>query len=121
MTTRARGLDPLRRLEARIEEGLLGDDHPVGGVGDQVLDLLGRGGVVDREAGGAEVHRGSVGELKGGPIDEHEADRVAAADPERREPGRARSHRSRVLGEARLEIAVLEAQRRLSARSAAVI
>ncbi len=82
------------------------------GVGDDVLDLLRRGGVVDREAGGAEVHRGGVGELEGGPVDEHEADRVAAPDAERGEPGGAPAHRLRVLGEARLVVAVLEPQRR---------
>jgi hypothetical protein len=105
-------LGPLARLQHRRQEGPLSDDHAVAGVGDHVLDLLGRGGVVDGEAGGAEVHRGGVGELEGRPVDEHEADRVASPDAERSEPGGSPAHPLGVLGEARLVVGVLEPQRR---------
>ena len=56
------------------------------GVGDDVLDLLGRGGLVDRERDGAERDRRQVHRDELGAVVEHHRDRVALADAELREP-----------------------------------
>ena len=46
------------------EEGSLGDDHASTRVGEQVLDLLRRGRVVDRERHRTQVQRGGVHEVE---------------------------------------------------------
>ena len=66
-----------------VEEPGLDDEHPVAGVRQQVRDLLGGGGVVDRERRRPQVHRRGIDQVELGAIGEHEADRVAASHPER--------------------------------------
>ena len=51
----------------------------------QVADLLGRVGVVDRERRRAEHHRGEVAEVELGAVGEHQRDRLAALDAELRQ------------------------------------
>ena len=51
------------------------------GVGDHVLDLVGRVGHVDRERRRADHHRREVGEVELGPVAEHQRDRVALRRP----------------------------------------
>ena len=105
-------LDRIARCQHRLEKRLLGDDHPVGCVLDHVLDLLLRRRVVDREAGGPEVHRRAVGQMQRRPVDQHEADRVAVPNPKLREPGGPLAHRLCVVPPARLVVRVLQPQRR---------
>jgi hypothetical protein len=73
--------------EHALEEGPLGDEHPVARVAQQVLDLIRRGGVVDREAGGSEVHRRQVHEVELRPVGQHQAEGVPALYPQARQPG----------------------------------
>jgi hypothetical protein len=94
-----------------VEEGLLGDHDRVAGVADEVLDLLGRVGVVDREGGRAEVHGGRVGHVKLGPVCQHQREGVAAAYPERGEPARDVLHALAVLRPGAAELVVAGAQR----------
>ncbi|GAA2536196.1 hypothetical protein GCM10010210_01920 [Pseudonocardia hydrocarbonoxydans] len=74
-----------RRLGDR-EELPLGDDDPVVRIGEQVADLLGGGGVVHRERGGAEVLGGGVDDEELRPVGQHQPDAVAAAHAETGEP-----------------------------------
>jgi hypothetical protein len=85
------------RLGDRLDELGLGDDHPVARVAEQVFDLLGRGRVVDRERGRAEVRGRHVADVELGAVDEHQRDRVPAPDAERGEAGRDRAHALGVL------------------------
>ena len=71
------------------------------GVADHVGDLLGRGGLVDRERRRAERHRREVGEVELGPVGEHQRDGVAARArraraARRRARRRARAARAQV-------------------------
>jgi hypothetical protein len=70
-----------RRPDDR-QELSLGDDDPVVRIGKQVADLLGRGGVVHREGGGAQVLDGGVDDEELRPVEQHQPDVVAAAHPE---------------------------------------
>ena len=62
----------LLHFKHALEECLLGDEDGAGSVTHQVLDLLGRVGVVDGEGRGAEVHRRGVGEVELRPVGEHD-------------------------------------------------
>ncbi len=103
---RLRGLDP-------IEERRLGDEHTVARVAQQVLDLLRRRGVVDRERHRAEVHRRDVHEVELGAIREHERHRVAPLHAETGEPGREVSHALGVLAPGDRRRVAQRAQRHL--------
>ena len=103
---RLRGLDP-------IEERRLGDEHAVARVAQQVLDLLRRRGVVDRERHRAEVHRRDVHEVELGAIREHERHRVAPLHAEPGEPGREVSHALGVLAPGDRRRVAQRAQRHL--------
>ena len=70
------------RCPRPVREGLFDDQHPVGGVAQQIGDLLRRRGVVDRERGRSEVHRRAVEQVELDPVGEHEADRVPVAHPQ---------------------------------------
>ena len=75
-------LDDLRvldRLLRPVEERRLDHHHAAAGVGEQVGDLLGRGGVVDRERDRAEVDRRRVERWNSGRLVSIKPDRVAAA------------------------------------------
>ncbi len=85
-----------RRLQHR-HELLLADHDGVLRVGEQVGDLLGRGGVVDRERCRAEVQRRGVAEMKLGTIHHHRRDGVPPADAKRRQAGRDPLHALGVL------------------------
>ncbi len=107
------GRGGLARSEDGVEESRLGDQHSVGGVGDQVLDLLRGRGVVEGEGRRSEVHRRGIDEVELGPVGEHDPDRVAAPDPK---PGQSRGHRLhplRVLGPGGAELVVLGPERGL--------
>ena len=66
-----------------IRELPLGDHHPALGMSEQVLDLLRRGGVVDRERDRTQVHRGAVHDQRLGAVAEHHPDRVPTTDARR--------------------------------------
>ena len=77
------------------------DDHAVLRVAEEVLDLLGRGGVVDRERDCPRCMAAASTTANSGPVGEHDADGVAAAYAERvqalgdlRAPGRRTPPRS---------------------------
>ena len=57
------------------------------GIAEQVPDLVGRRGVVDRERDRAEMHDGGVRQVELWTVAQHETDRVAAFDTKRRQPG----------------------------------
>ncbi|MGV9818603.1 hypothetical protein [Nocardia xishanensis] len=78
------------RAADHVEERAFGDHHFVLGIGEQVGDLFGGAGVVDRERRGAQVQCGRVDEVELGPVGEHDPDGVAATDAERGEPCRDR-------------------------------
>jgi hypothetical protein len=69
-----------------FDEGAFADHDPVLGVGEQVGDLLGGQGVVDRERRGAQVHRGGVAEVELRTVRHHERHGVAALHSQ---PGQA--------------------------------
>ncbi|HLL87128.1 MAG TPA: hypothetical protein VK387_07435 [Thermoleophilaceae bacterium] len=77
---------PLGRPPDRVEEGALGHDDPAAGVLGNVLDLLGRVGVVHRERRGPEVHGGGIDPVELGAVGQHDRHRVAAGETE---PGQA--------------------------------
>src|SRR5436190_182744 len=52
------------------------------GVGDDVLDLVGRVGLVDRERRGADGDRRDVHEMELGAVGEHDRDALAALEAE---------------------------------------
>ena len=62
---------------------------------DDVLDLVGRVGLVDRERRRPDHHRREVAEVELGPVAEHQGDRVALAQAEPRRPPASASTRSR--------------------------
>ena len=107
------GRHPVEHRQEAIQESLLGHDDAVAGVREQVLDLLGGGGVVYGEAGRADMHGGAVAEVEVGAVDQHEADDVAALHAESIECRRPPAHGFRVFAPAGLEVGVLEAQRRV--------
>ncbi len=72
----ANRLDPLNEV-------MLAEHDSIGGVAEQILDLLGRRRVVDRERRGAEVQGGAVNQMELGSVGHHHRDRIAAPDPER--------------------------------------
>jgi ABC-type sugar transport system substrate-binding protein len=69
-------------LQQQRDELRLGDHYPVGRVAEQVGDLFGGGGVVDRERRRAKVQRGGVAEVELRAVDHHQRDRVAGFDAE---------------------------------------
>jgi hypothetical protein len=99
----------LLHLPDAVEERLLGHDDLVLRVRDEVLDLLGRVGVVDGERRRTEVHRGGVDPVELGPVAQHDRDRVAAAEPEPGEAGGGLLDLLRVLGPGDAEVAALGA------------
>ncbi len=105
-----RALD--RRLHA-VKEGGLDDHHPAARVTEQVGDLLGRRGVVDRERRGPEMHGGGVEQVKLGPVGEHEADRVAPAHAQRVQAAGQLAHTVGVLPKGQADPVVDRAQRHL--------
>jgi hypothetical protein len=88
-----------------VEELALADDDPVVGVGEQVADLIGRGGVVNRERRRAEVHRGGVHEIELRPVSHHQCDRVTTVDTQRGQPAGDPPDPLGVLGPADLDAA----------------
>ena len=72
----------LARLEHAVEVRLLDQRHPRPGVGDQVLDLLGCVGLIDRERDGPERHGREIADVKLRPVAEHQRDGVALAHPQ---------------------------------------
>jgi hypothetical protein len=82
------------RLDDR-EHRAFGGDHAAAGVSQQMGDLPGGKRVVDRERDGAEVKRRGVDHVELRPVAEHQGDRVARFDAERREPA---GHRSDPIG-----------------------
>lgn len=68
------------------QEGGLGDDDARGGVAHDVLDLLGRGGLVDRERRAARGDDGGVADVELGAVGEQQRHALAAPQPEPREP-----------------------------------
>ena len=87
----------LGQVVAGLQEPLevLALDHgDVGvGVGDDVLDLVGGVGLVDREGRRAERDRGEVDDVKLGAVGEHDRERLArAAAPGGEAPRRGRAH-----------------------------
>ena len=77
------GRNLLDRPPHLVEERSLGDDDAVGGVLEQVGDLIDRRGGVDRERRRPEVEGGRVDEMKLRPVDGHHRDGVAGTDAER--------------------------------------
>jgi len=65
-----------------VGEARLGDHQPVARVAHDEPDLLGRRAVVEAEGRRAQEHRGGVDDVELGPVDEHERERVAPAQPE---------------------------------------
>lgn len=62
----------------RWQEGGLGDGDPVARIAEEVLDLLRRRRVVDREGGHPQVHRPGVDPGELGSVAEHDAEGVPA-------------------------------------------
>jgi hypothetical protein len=75
-------------LEDPVEHDLLAHDDLGPGVAEDEGELLGGGGVVDREAGRAHVHGGGVDQRELGAVAHHEGDHVAATHAQCVEPGR---------------------------------
>src|SRR5205085_746170 len=76
----------LARLQHRRQVRLLDDRHARTRVADDVADLLGSEGLVDREWRRAKRHRGEVAQVELGPVAHHQRDGVAARDAEAGEP-----------------------------------
>ena len=80
----------LRKVLARrfelLEEHRLDDRDLALGVGADVLDLLRRGGLVDREGNAAQGHCCEVARDELGPVVEHQGDRVALRNAQLRQP-----------------------------------
>src|SRR5215218_4428254 len=93
-----------------VDEGLLGEQHAVAGIAHEILDLLRRVGVVDGEAGGAEVHAPRVGEVEFRTVREHHGHGVALADPQRGQTRRHVADPLRVLAPGAAELVALRAQ-----------
>ena len=110
-------LGALGGLANGVEEGTLGHDHAALGVAGQVLDLLGRVGVVDREGRGAQMHGGGVDPVVLGPVGEHDGERVPARDPEAGEAGGGALDPLGVLGPGDGELVALGADGRTVAGS----
>ena len=55
-------------------------DPPVAGVGEEVLDLIARRRVVDRERNGTQVHGSESHDMELGPVREHDRERVASGE-----------------------------------------
>jgi hypothetical protein len=78
-------------------ELLLADHHAIVRVVEQVLDGLGRVGVVDRERCCPKVHDGRVDQMEFGAVGQHDRHGVAGLDPEPGQAGGDRLHPGRVL------------------------
>ncbi len=78
----------LARFRELLEERLLDDRDLRSRIGDDILDLLGRQRLVDRERHRPDRHRRQVGDKELRPVGEHESERVAPAEPERGEARR---------------------------------
>ena len=74
------------------QELLFTDDDAAARVTEQVLDLLGRAGVVDREWRCSKVYHRGVDEVEFGSVGEHQRDGIAARDAERGEAGGDAAH-----------------------------
>ena len=72
--------DDVRSLRDPTGERALDNGQRVAGIGEQVLDLLGRARVVDTEGRRAEVDGGEVDDMELGPVDHHQPYRVARPD-----------------------------------------
>ena len=91
---------PPSRTAVAVYERTLGDDDAVAGVGvgvgvgvgEEVLDLIARRRVVDRERNGTQVHGSQVHEMELRPVGEHDANRVPAFEAQRRETSRDAPH-----------------------------
>ena len=99
------------RLQHRRQVRLLDDRDARAGVADDVADLLGAGGLVDRERRRAERHRREVAEVELGPVAHHQRDRVAARDAEPGEPARERVDALAQLGPGQRDAVVERADR----------
>ena len=66
-------------------------------VAEQVLDLLRRGGVVDRERNRSEVHRGGVDDHRLRPVGQHHRDACRRAHTRGRKALGDRPHAARIL------------------------
>ena len=82
------GLNARAGRRNRGKEELLGDHDLVARVAEEIADLLGGRGVVDRERHRAEVQRGGVHERELGPVQQHDPHGVARLDAECCESGR---------------------------------
>ena len=98
-----------RRLEP-LQCRDLADDDAVARVLEQVRDLVGREGVVDRERRRAEMDRCGVAEVELGTVRHQEANRVATADAESRQSGSDAAHAIGVFGPGQLDRPVGVAQ-----------
>ncbi len=89
---RFEGGQRLADLEEPLEERIVLDDGDLGAaVVDEVLDLLGRRGVVDRHRRCAQEQHGQIERMELGPVAHHQHDGVALADAEGGETGRQSS------------------------------
>ncbi len=80
------------RLQQPLEVLALDHGDAGGGVGDDVLDLVGGVGLVDREGRRAERDRGEVDDVELGTVGEHDRERLPArAAPAGAAPRRGRA------------------------------
>jgi hypothetical protein len=71
-----------------IMQRSLSDDDAAAGIGDQMGQLLGRGGVVHRERCRAQQQRTSVGDVKLGAVVQQQPEGLLVAQAQRGQPGR---------------------------------
>ena len=92
-----------------VDEGLLGDHHLALGVREHVLDLLGSGGLVDREGDRPQRDGGQIARDELPAVVQHDRDGVAPLDAELRQSARDPVHGVAELGPAELLLAGLVA------------
>ena len=119
-TTCSRAGSALRASRDPLDEGRLGDRHAGRGVTEQVLDLLGRGRVVDRERRGAEVQDRSIDDERLRPVGQHHRHRGPPPDPERTQRGGDPAHADGVLTRRDLALPAMERRAGRSGNLAAI-